>query len=464
MRDVVDHPPAVKVALARRVTWHSAIIVALGAALLVTVSLGPMTGELGRVAPFVWLFTAFVGALQCLLLVELAAAFPERAGGTATYVHSAFGGRLPLMGAVSSWGYWFAWTPGVAVNLILAAACLRATVWHGLDVLPSAIAGGVVLYAANALGLRVSMRVAGCIALVAVASLLLILGGALIHAGEIHVARVDAAHITRQSGSPDWSLARLAKWTFVAAWSAYGAEIASTVIAEMRGPQSGASHALLGAAGIGLLMFGAVPFIALALVGVYALAADPLTAFLPIAQAGFSDTGRPLVGVMFASGLALGALAFIVGSSRTVYQMAEDGYLPREMAAVNKRGVPIGSLALDAAIMLLLLTIFGLHVVDVVAAANIGYLVVFVLIPIAYLALHRGREPARRKPALAYLAAALVVFNAALLVVGALQWGGGVMVTGTTVMMLVLPVWLLRRLQDRRISHRRRGRATANAS
>jgi amino acid transporter len=461
---VAGRPSGATERLARRVTWRSAVIVALGAALLVTVSLGPMTHELGYAAPFVWLFAALVGALQCVLLVELAIAFPSRAGGTATYVHAVLGRRLPLLAAASSWGYWFAWTPGIAVNLILAAACLRATIWPGLAVLPAAVSGGAVLYVVNGLGLRASMRVAGCIAVAAVVPLLVILAGAILHRGDVHVTRLATAGAGDHGGSSrlDWAL--LAKWTFVAAWSAYGAEIASTIVAEMRDGRAGTRRALLIAAGVGLLAFGLLPFVAFALVGAPSLVAEPLPAFMPLAEAAVPGAGRPLVGVMLTSALALGALAFIVASSRTVYQMAQDGYLPRGLATVNGRGVPIGSLVLDATIIFVLLAIFETRVVDVVAAANVGYLVVFVLIPMAYLALHRARAPSRRKSLLAWMAALLAVFNATLLVVGGLQWGAHVIVTGAAVMSLVMPVWMLRRHQDRRSAHRGREEATANAA
>ena len=59
-----------------------------------------------------------------------------------------------------------------------------------------------------------------------------------------------------------------------------------------------------------------------------------------------------MIGLLLASALILGAQAFIVGSSRTVFQMSRDGYLPRAFAAVNRRQVPIGSLALDGAVIL----------------------------------------------------------------------------------------------------------------
>ena len=54
-----------------------------------------------------------IGALQCRLLSDLARRYPARAGGAPVYAHAVLGRRVPLLGALSSWGYWFAWTPGM---------------------------------------------------------------------------------------------------------------------------------------------------------------------------------------------------------------------------------------------------------------------------------------------------------------------------------------------------------------
>jgi amino acid transporter len=436
--------------LRRSVTWRSSVVITLGAALLVTVSLGPMAGELGSLSPFVWLTIALIGALQCWLIAELAKAFPDRAGGTAMYAHAVLGRRAPLAAAISSWGYWFAWTPGIAVNLILAATYLKATVWHGVAVLPLAIAIGAALYCLNGFGLRPSMRAASCLAMIAVVPLAIILVGALTQPSLVDLGNlVPALPDGRSWTSPeDWLL--VAKWAFVAAWSAYGAEMASTVVAEMRGADEHISRALLIAALLGLFAFGLLPFLMLSLVDAGQLSADPLVAFLPVAEAVLGDAGGTIVGVMLASALILGAQAFIVGSSRAIYQMTCDGYMPRRLAAVNRRNVPIGSLLLDATVIVALLLLFDTRVVDVVAAANVGYLVVFVLMPATFVALRvrdRGRS-ALRSP-LAVAALGLMAVNSLLLVAGGLQWGGRVMLTGVVVMSLIVPISLLRRWQDR---------------
>jgi amino acid transporter len=444
--------------LMRTVTWRSSLIVTLGAALLVTVSLGPMAQELGTVSPFVWLAAAIVGTLQCVLLARLAARLSDRAGGTATYTHSAVGESLPILGAVSSWSYWFAWTPGIAVNLILAATYLRETIWHGLGTLPFALVLGALLYVINALGLRTSMRVAGLAAVTAMVPLAAILIGAFLQPSLVHLSHLYPIAIPPHSisSASTWSL--LAKWLFVTAWSAYGAEMGSTVIAEMRDADNRAARALYVAGGVGLVSFGLLPFLMLALVGVQGLTEDPLTTFLPVADAVFGSVGRTIVGVTLTAALILGAQAFIVGSSRTIYQMTRDGYMPRQFARTNRRGVPVGSMLWDGTVILALLLIFGTNVINVVAAANVGYLLVFVLMPIAFILLERrgrGGGPLGLSKPITLLALALSAFNALLLIAGGIQWGDKVMLTGVIVIVLIVPISVIRRVQDRRHGYTR---------
>ena len=279
-----------------------------------------------------------------------------------------------------------------------------------------------------------------------------ILAGVVAHPGLLEFSRLRPVVIAHDP----WSSARAwlltGKWLFVTVWSAYGAEIASTLVAEMRDADRRASRALHAAGAIGIVGVGTIPFLMLALVGTARLTEDPLVAFLPVADAVLGNAGRTLVGVMFAAALILGAQAFVIGSSRTIYQMTCDGYLPRQFARTNRRGVPVGSMLWDVTAISVLLALFGTNVVSVVAAANVGYLVVFVLMPVAFILLERralGERRRRFTPMMA-LAAALSIFNALLLVIGGIEWGSGILLAGAIGIASIVPITFIRRVQDRR--------------
>lgn len=455
----IDHPVQAEVItgldapLRRSVSWSSAVLLAVGAALLITISMGPMAADLGNLQVLVWAGAALIGLVHCFLIGELAIHSPGRAGGTATYAHEALGTRAPWLAALSSWGYWFAWTPGIAVNLILAAQYLRAVVAPDLNTVALGLVIGAVLYVVNALGLRITVQFSVILAALAGIPLLLMLLAPLVKPSLFHGSYVWPFH--GPTGQSTGSTAVLAvKWLFVATWSAYGAEIASTIVAEFRDGGRTAVRAMSTAGITCLVAFTAVPWVMTGLVGPDQLANDADTVFLTPAEAVFGRASSDVVGLMLAGALILGAQAFIVASSRTVYQMSRDGYLPRTFSRVNRFGVPITSMICDAAVIALLVGLFGTDVIDVVASANVGYLVVFVLLPLSFVVLRRQRI--RRGEILLLprpwtaVGVALVIFNLALLIVGAALWGAKVALTGAIVMAAIFPLMWARRWSDRR--------------
>lgn len=433
----------------KQLSWRSAFVLSLGGTLLVNVSLGAMAAEIGAASIAVWAGTAGVGVLLCLLLAELASRFPHKVGGAPAYVHEGFKGISPLFGAVATWSYWVAWIPGVAVNLTLAATYLEAAFLPGVNVAGLTLGLAVVLYALNSLGLRPSVWLSGFLA---VGALLPI--GIIVAAPLVRPALWQGANFSPllPDGAAPWSppaLALLAKWAFVAVWSSYGAEMAATVVGELRDPARDIPKAIGAAAGAAALTFALVPTVLLALVGVDGLSQDPYAAFSTAAAAIFGAAGASLVGLMLIAVLILGAEVFVISSSRALYQMSRDGLTLQGYGKLNRRGVPVGSLLWDAAITLALLAIFGGDLVRVVAAANVGYLLVFIMLPLAYV-LIRQRRPAERGSfhlpgVFVPIALAIAGFNAALLLVGGAQWGAKTMGGGLALVLVCVPLSLARR-------------------
>lgn len=432
-------------------SWWASVLVATGGALMVVVSLGAMAGEIGNASVWVWFVTAGVGGLICGLIAELAGRFPERAGGTAQFAYRARPGGSPTIGALSAWCYWFAWTPGIAVNLILAAAIVKDLFWGGVNTIALALAIGFVLYTITAMGLRLSTMINAVLAVVAVALVLLIVLGPVLKPGTLHLSEVFPTHLPADAPHGAGAITLLIlKWGFVACWSSYAAEMASTVCSEIRNPERHMRRIMSISAVVCLIAFTVVPIALFATVGIDSAANDPIEVFTAAGQAILGGPGRYLVGVGLAAVLVLGAETFIIGSSRTIYQMAMDGHLPPPFAKINRRGAPVGSIAWDAVVIITMLLVFGSDVVNVVAAANVGYLIVFVVLPFAYLVLRKmpdGRDGAHRLSKVwVAIAIGIAVFNAVLLLVGGVQWGASVMLIGVGVSLSILPIsWATRR-------------------
>ncbi|MDQ3406374.1 MAG: APC family permease [Actinomycetota bacterium] len=440
-------------------SWWTSVLVATGASLMVAVSLAEMAAEVGNASIWIWIVTALVGALQCLLIAELTSRFTNRAGGTAQFAYRVAANGSPTLGALSSWSYWFAWTPGIAVNLILAATYLKSAFWPSGNVILMACLIGVVLYIVTAMGLRLSTIVNTALAVVALGVVAVVVLTPVLHPESFDMARVLPTELPADAPQGFWGvLGIILKWTFIATWAAYAAEMASTVCAEIRNPARHMRRVMSVSAGIAVAAFTLIPVALFGLVGVEGLQRDPFTVFAEVGGITFGPAGERIVAIGLAAVLILGAEIFIIGSSRTIHQMAQDGHLPRVFGKVNRRGAPVGSIAGDAVVIIIMLLVFGTKVVSVVAAATFGYLMVFVLLPLAYLTLrkHPGGDPEGFRLGRPFVAVAigLALFNAVLLVFGGLQWGTEVIMVGLGVTLAVIPISYLTRMSRARADAR----------
>ena len=442
--------------LTRSVTWKSAFVVSLGGSLLVATSLGAIAADLGPASVFVWTLIITIGILQCLMIAEMASMFPNKSGGTAVYTHEAFK-KWPIIGATANWGYWCGWVPVIPVNLLVAAGYLKSFAPHLSDnqVLIIAIVMAGVLYALNWIGLKPGIWSSAVMAFCAIGPMAVIILSPALHPSLFHAANLFPFKPLNGSWHSHASWMLMFKWMFVALWSAYGIETASTTIAELKDPHKDAPKAITAASIGGFIAYGVLPFVMLGIVGVSVLSQDASVAFLPAAQAIFGQVGGVIVSVMLICALLLGAQSSIIGSSRSMYQMTQDGQMIKQFGGINKFGVPVGSIVVDASVTVAMLVIFRGNVINLIAASNVGYLLLWVLLLPAYILLRRNMPDVPRSFKLPSIfvpiAAVLTVFNAFIFVVGGPQWGAQVMITGSVVMLLFLPLYFYRRLvQDKR--------------
>lgn len=437
--------------LHRTASRGAPILLAVAAALQITVAMGPMANELGNIQPLVWVAAAAIGLVQCFFIAELAVHFPNRSGGTATYAHEALGHRVRWLPALSSWGYWFAWTPGVAVNLILASSYLRATIAPHVNTVVMSVILGCLLYALNARGLQFNVRISAALIVLTAVPLAAMLLAPLVRPSLFHSAHVLPFHFPGGHGSP---VALVVKWLFVAAWSAYGAEMGSAIFAECRTSRSAVVRGMAVAGTACLVAFTLVPFVMTGIVGASGLGSDPSAVFLAPARVVLGGAGATITGLMLAGALIVGAQAYIISSSRTLYQMSHDGYMPRMFQRTNRYGVPFNTVLCDALVIAILVAVFGVNVVNVVAAANVGYLLVFIILPISFVIIRRRRMRAGEilvMPGwMTPVAILFAAFNAVLLVAGAALWGPRIWLTAAIVLSAVLPLVFLRGYEERR--------------
>lgn len=445
-------------ALERHVSWKSAAVISMGGSILVAVSLGAMAADLGAASIFVWTFTGILGVLQCLLIAEMAGMFPHKSGGTAVYTHEAFKHKSTIPGAISNWGYWLGWIPVIPVNLVLIAGYLKSTIMPGANTLTVAVVLAIVLYSVNYFGLKPGVWSSVVMAVCAMGPLAVIALSPIFRQSLFHAAYVFPMQPLNGSWSSGASWMLIFKWMFIAVWSSYAFESASSVMAELKNPTKDGPKAMIAACAVGMFAYGVVPFMLLAMVGVEVLSKDPSVAFLPAATAIFGPTGASLVVIMLVAALLLGSQTAIIGSSRTVYEMSRDGLTLKQFGHLNKFGVPDKGMIWDCAITLLMLFVFKENVINMVGASTIGYLMVWMLLPLTFLMLRKNQpdtpRPFKLPKIFMGIAVFSLVYNWILFFVGGFQWGGfdfkQPFMMGFIIMATFIPFYLFRKkVQDK---------------
>jgi basic amino acid/polyamine antiporter, APA family len=138
------------------------------------------------------------------------------------------------------------------------------------------------------------------------------------------------------------------------------------------------------------------------LVAATAVGALPYTSFAkspePLALI-LREMGRPgvaqIIGAAAVIALPTVILAFLFGQTRIFLVMARDGFLPRALAKISKRGTPTQIIMVTAIIVAV---IAGLLPLDEIAAlANAGTLIAFISVGVCLLVMRR-RDPTAKRP------------------------------------------------------------------
>jgi basic amino acid/polyamine antiporter, APA family len=307
--------------LARRLGTGDAVVIGLGSMIGAGVfaAIGPAAEAAGSGLLLGLLAAAAVAYCNATSSAQLAALYPQSGG---TYVY----GRQRL-GEV--WGYLAGW--GFIVGKTASCAAMALTFGSyaapGLA-RPLGIAAIVGLTAVNLLGVRKTAGLTKAIVAVVLAALAAVVAAALLggaaDAGNLRPVLGDAGPlgVLQSAGLLFFAFAGYAR--------------IATLGEEVRDPRTTIPKAIPTALGITLVVYAVVAVSALLAAGPDALA----TADAPLAAAvtsGGLDVLAPAVRVG-ATVASLGVLlSLLVGVSRTTFAMADDGHLPRALAAVSAR-------------------------------------------------------------------------------------------------------------------------------
>jgi len=188
---------------------------------------------LGGVAVSLFIALTLIGVFICFCLAELAAAFPDRAGGLPAYAYETFKPRgntvAEHLGGLSSWAYWLGWFTVAPINAYLVALYLTdlfgiprgpsfgplsphfGTAWS-LGVLLVAAAILFLVFIPGWLGIRLGARFTTVLGVGSIVPLLLIILLPVLNPAVVDFGRITLTTLpTGVTGS--WQL--IAGWSFI---------------------------------------------------------------------------------------------------------------------------------------------------------------------------------------------------------------------------------------------------------
>lgn len=423
-------------------------------------------------AMLLWGVACVIAIAQNFIFAELAAMFPDKPGGIALYAHEGWRRYFSPVGAVAAVGYWAGWSFGLAVYGLIIGQLLAAqffphstwTVWDGSQHVGLSIflagASIVAVWALNVFGIRpavTSNKVLGVIVCVTIA--ILIVGPFV--TGHWHDLLTWGLGKSGQAWH-GWQLAIV--YLYVMCWTAYGTEIAATFSPEYRDQRRDSTRALLSGGLLTLVFLVLGPLAETGAVGEKEITANPVGFFIPV----FSSIIGPaaaLLTLVLCGALFLNMTAATADAGRALYGISRDGMIVRQLYHLNRFRMPARAMTIDLVVNVALV-FFVANTLGILFASNLGYMIAIVFALSGFLLLRRDRpdwpRPIRRGPGWLAVAGVLIVFNLALIVIGALNPGvagyGGTIdqIIGLAILAASLVLFVIRRVvQDRTTLHLR---------
>ena len=472
-------------ALQRRTNWWGAFVIGLAGTILVTGVAPFAVQSLGAASIPLFIGVTGAGVLLCFCLAELAAMMPDRTGGLPSYAFETFkpmGARTAKhVGGISGWAYWLGWFPVAPINMILASAYIVSLFGlpSGHSFLPFGSLGSPVSVAVliismigligmlvpALLGIRLGARFATLLGVVSMVPLTALVFLPLLHPSSIHYSNLSGFHLPPGTAG---SLPFFISWVFVMSWSVLAMEAAACYIGECKDPARDAKIAMTAEGLFGFFIFVSIPLAFVLVLGT-SKSFDPLTVFTDFSGRVFNSSSggviQYLIGIPLIVALLLSVLNAIMGVGRSLFQVAEDGLIPRWFMHTNRHGVPDRAMSFNVACSALVV-LFG-SPLRIYIFSNMGYLLACSLALLGYF-LHRQYHPELARPvrmhgSLRWLALVVFVFfmfvwayggwRAPALVVDPKE-GSFLFWAGLVVIAAYLPLYLWRQTLDRRALRR----------
>ena len=254
------------------------------------------------------------------------------------------------------------------------------------------------------LGIRLGATFASILGVASMVPLILLILLPLAKPSSIDFSRLDGLGL-RAGTEMHWQL--VLGWAFIFTWSVWAMEAAACYIGECRDPARDAKIAMTVEGLFGMFVYGALPIMLLAVLGVAGL--DKLAADNPgfIGDPNVMFTGyvdhiftanafwKWFVGLALSGALILSVLNAIMGASRGLWQNAHDGILPRWFGKTNRHGSPSTAMLLSLVLSIVVLMVGS--ALQIYIFSNMGYLFALSVSMIGY-GIFRARRGDLERP------------------------------------------------------------------
>jgi amino acid transporter len=458
--------------------WYDGFMLALPIANGLFISVGYTVGAIGAIpAVSICVVLSIVALCQNKLFAEMAAMFADKAGGVAMFAAEGWKRYFTPVAPVAAVGYWSGWAlvlslVGLTIGQLVESQWFPDSTWTLFDLgtvhfdLAHVIAAGTVIASTllNVLGIRVALRFNQVIGVAFVIVLLALAVGPFL-AGQWSTAHLDS-HI-------EGGWISVLVWVYVSAWAIYGSEMCAIFAPEYRDTSRDTSRALTSVA---LFMVGAYTLVPLATAGQLTrddFLANPIS-FGIVSVDRLSGGFSTVITVILCGALFLSMISSSADAGRALYGLSAEKMSIRQWDQLNRAGVPSRALWTTMVVNLAILLLIG-NSVAILIASNLGYILAITLAVIAFLLLRKDRPAWHRPITLSRVwipvAGAVAVFNAVILVTGALNPGlsyvGGFkeVLIGLALLLVGVLLYVYRQVvQDRiPVRWRERGAQASNA-
>jgi amino acid transporter len=477
-------PASVETGLKKEIRWWDGVVITACMPGFLLPSIGfsvALLGGWGAVA--VWIGIVTFGLLMANLYAEMAAMFPHRSGGIATYIDEGVHKLSRIPAVVSGYGYWFGYSTVLSINGILIGLYIQgawltnAHVFLGKQDIFAPLVGSVVLvvvWAVAIAGIRPTVWMTYALAALTMLPLTLVAIVPWI-TGHMHLEFLNNTTFPASGANlAPLSFAGLgiffAMW-YLGGWSAYAVECAAAFTPEYKHPEVETPKALRWAGVIQIFIFALVPIALVGTVGQSVISGAPYVAFVPVLQVLFGSFGSAIVLIMLLSALMLSALIATADGGRALFQLARDGLTLRWLSHLNRQQVPDHGMTWDLVIQGVMMwfpylagvvgftTLATNAPIVILAVSNLGYILCHVMAIAAFIILRRQQPNTPRPFKLGSfwvpLAWFLLFFNIIIILLGAANpnLGYGVIPFLLGVLVLLISVvlyWVRRNFEDKR--------------